>query len=59
MHVRAVLEMISAKGMLADVFRCAFHKASFAEAGFWISAVGGCQEDAFMVVMREYLVPDE
>ncbi|KAI4166613.1 MAG: hypothetical protein LQ343_007908, partial [Gyalolechia ehrenbergii] len=36
-HVRAVLQMLKDKGLTADAHRCAFTKASWAEAGFQIS----------------------
>ncbi|KAI4111171.1 MAG: hypothetical protein LQ345_006860 [Seirophora villosa] len=54
-HVQAVLQAISDKGIRADIDKCAFHKANWAEAGFQISPVGRNDQGAFMVVLREHI----
>ncbi|KAL9008368.1 MAG: hypothetical protein Q9173_006501 [Seirophora scorigena] len=54
-HVQAVMQAFFDKGMRADIHKCAFHKANWAEAGFQISPVGRDDQGAFMVVLREHI----
>lgn len=57
-HVRAVLRMLQNRGMKANLKRCAFTKPNWAEAGFHIEALGREDKQAFMVLLREHIMPE-
>lgn len=57
-HTRAVLEILQTKDMNASLPRCAFQKPTWAEAGFYVQALGAGEKQAFMVLLREHIAPE-
>ena len=57
-HVRTLLLSLQAKGLKADIKKCAFNQPSWANAGFHIEPLGSQGKRAFMVLLRENIAAE-